>query len=275
MPILDAEQICQRLTNVGADRPQVSLSDNPFPTAWIEFVSGPIKPKPGYTIRDEHAIEIIAFDKPVSDYELDLTSCCMPWKSNPRDELRGHQAQLRCTYRGRSPDRTEHLVALYKVAYCFAEQEMMGIWDEYINVCHPTCVATTLFDLPFRLVDQCRESPLLGLWNNFLRFDRPSGGTWFYTKGNYRFGIRDFAYLGQPSDQVTAYHLFVELFEQIFQSRIPLDVGDTARLELGNWVSMSGLLEYFEVLGSPLGTLVVQLHEESQESDNPLDLWNI
>jgi hypothetical protein len=265
MPKLDVVEIRTRLMRVEPlhSVPKVMLNYDPYPNLWIEYEQHPPPDGTDYCLYLEcYGVEVIGFDRPVSDQELDQTVSSMPWSFNPRDLLRGHQAQLRCTYKGYAADFTERIVALYKVAYCFAGSGMMGFWDENINVCHPTSVLEALFEPPYMLVNPCRKMPLYGLWMNALSFERPGGGTWFYTKGFYRFGIRDFAFLGQPSQLRYAGRIFLELFNQVFESRIQLEVGDTPEIRPGVWVSFSRVFEFVEVLGSPLGTLVVQVHGE-------------
>jgi hypothetical protein len=45
-------------------------------------------------------------------------------------------------------------------------------------------------------------------------------------------------------------------------------VGDTPEIRPGVWVSFSRVFEFVEMLGSPLGTLVIQVHgEETSGSD--------
>jgi hypothetical protein len=265
MPKLDVVEIQKRLMQIEPlhSVPRVLLNYDPYPNLRIEYEQYPPPDGTDYSLcLQQFCVEVVGFDRPVSEGELDQTVSSMAWDFNPRDLLRGHQAQLRCTYRGYAADFTERVVALYKVAYCFAKAGMMGLWDENINACHPTSVLEALFEPPYMLVERCRKMPHYGLWSNALTFERPGGGTWFYTKGNYRFGIRDFAFLGQPSQLRYAGRLFLELFNQVFSSRLQFEVGDTPEVRLGVWVSFSRVFEFVEVLGSPLGTLVIQVHGE-------------
>lgn len=266
MPKLDVVEIQKRLMQIEPlhSVPNVLLNYDPYPNLLIEYEQHPPPDGTDYCLSlQRFCVEVLGFDRPVSDRELDPTTSLLPWFTKPREDLRGHQAQLRCTYKGYAADFTERIVALYKVAYCFAELGMMGFWDENINICHPTSILPMLFEPPYLCVNTCRAMPYFGLWNNMSSFKRPGGGTWFYTRGNYRFGIRDFAFLGQSNQAYYAYQLFFELFTQVFRSRIQMEVGDTPEIRLDVWVSFSRVFEFVEVLGSPLGTLVVQVHGDA------------
>jgi hypothetical protein len=179
--------------------------------------------------------------------------------SAPRSDLED-AAQLRCRYYSGGSETPEPIIALYKVAFAFAQQDLLALWDPAIDLIHPTEYVTRLFQGTW--LQWSRAVPPFGLWINLMAFERPGGGVWFYTKGFYRFGMAEFAYLGAADDYPLVCQLFSQLFATLFQSYQLLQVGDVVPYRPGIWITAGPVLEYQEILNGPLGTLVLQPHQE-------------
>jgi hypothetical protein len=278
LPVFDLDSIQQRLANIEPlySAPQLEF-DKASPADLI--ITYEQQDPRGYGPPHLHTIRVTAQNTPIPDAKIDnIQNNFYVRPFNPRELLCGHTAHLRCSYESSGTKSPEPIIALYKVAYCFMKQGLLGLWDEEIAVCHKPSILGTLFK-PFYMLNSSRRALTVGLWHNLLEFHRPGGGIWFYTKGQVRFGLPEFAYFGSATYRHIAHSLFRELLDTLQTKNKSLSVGDIIGIRPGLWISVSGLLEHQDVLESRFGTLVLQLHSEDspnpEQNDPSFRLWTL
>lgn len=90
-----------------------------------------------------------------------------------------------------------------------------------------------------------------------MKFFLPDGMIWFCSKGFHRWGVPDFALLGEQGEGETAVDIFSGLLGYVRSSGAQLSPGDTADLG-GTLLRFGPVYEYAEYLAGPSGTLVIE-----------------
>jgi hypothetical protein len=250
LPLINETAIARKITAIEPIEGQVTVSNalgeethgNDIAWVWVTF--------------EDHKIQLLGLDMPVPETTLRRTIYPSGWSKEQTEPMRNHRAHVICNYVGENPDPVEQIIALYKVAACFTDQRLLGVLDETAW----NCVTSSFLDVMLEpeMLNQCRDNIPLEFWTNLVKFSRPNGGVWLCTKGNNRFGVKEFACLGSVEEIQDTRHLFTNLFHYSRDYGIPLNPGETAQLGERFALRFSSPFEFEDYLESPLGTLVVQ-----------------
>jgi len=204
---------------------------------------------------DDHKIKLVGFSAPVPSSTIEHTIPVSNWKQEDKLPLSNHKTHIICYYEGNNPKPTERLIALYKIAFAFSNYGLLGILDEDAWNCMPTWMIKE--QMKPDMLQSCRENIPLGIWTGFVKLFKSKDDVWYCTKGYYRFGVKDLAYLGKSSDAKSAYDMFGNLFEYMLGSS-PVKTGDTAQVSETEYIRFREVYEYDDYLNSPLETLVLE-----------------
>lgn len=248
MPKIDCSQLAASIAEIEPVEGEVSVnnlgSDDPqqLGLGLIEF--------------EDHQLQLFGLDIAVPQTTIEHTIGFSEWRTSDTDPMRQHTAHILCFYEGSNPDPVEQIIALYKVASCFLPLGLLGVLDETAW----NCIPSSFFEVIFKpgSLDRCREVIPMGIWNNVVKVARPNGGIWICSKGNHRFGVQDFAYLGEMSDFDSIRDTIASLFYYSVSSGITFTAGETA--QIGDRVALrfSTPIEFQNFFDAPLGTLVIQ-----------------
>jgi hypothetical protein len=246
LPVLDLEEIARRIKAIESIETEVSMDIQVNSTdvfrAFLEF--------------EDHKFQLVGFSVSVSNSILDFTIGVSNWAKQDKVPLLQHKAHVICYYEGTNSSTTEQIIALYKVAHSFYDRGLLGILDEDAWTCTPRKVIAN--QVTPEMLHLCRESMPIGFWSGFVKMFKDDRNTWFCTKGYHRFGINDFAYLGELSEADYAFDIFANLFHYIHDTQAKLEAGNTAQFSEDRFIRFKNVYEYNEYLDSPLGTLVVE-----------------
>lgn len=205
---------------------------------------------------DTHKLRLASIAAPVPPATLERTVQVSNWRQDQKEPLRRHQSHMICFYDGSHPDPGEQLIALYKLAYSFYDQGLLGVLDEQAWNCLPAEFLKE--QMRPAMLQECRKAVPLGLWTGFVKFFRPDGKVWFCTKGHERFATPNFALLGDISQADMAFDLFEMLFRYVREYGAVLQVGETVQAGNDLFLRFSAVSEYPDYLESPGGTLVIE-----------------
>jgi hypothetical protein len=180
---------------------------------------------------------------------------CSHWPTKTKAPMRAHQAHVICWYEGSSPDPSEQMIAMLRLACAFANQGLLGWVDTEAWNCMPTSVIT--MSLQPQALAASRSHVPVALWTGFIKLTKSENAVWFCTKGFHRWGLPDFACLGQDGEAEHIASLFASLFHYLRQTNSVLQAGDTAQFQ-GQKLRLGEVQEFDRYLDSPLGTLVVE-----------------
>lgn len=204
---------------------------------------------------DEHAFRLIGFDLPAPSGTTERPIRCSHWRHDQKRALKAHRAHIVCIYESGSSDSTEQLIAFYRLAGHYLNQGLIGLIDEDAWNCVPAALIAD--EIAPENLAVIRDDMPMGLWTGFVKFKRRAGGIWYCTKGFHRWGLSDFAYLGQADEARATYEMFWALFDFLRVSGQPIGVGHKA--ELGRErLAFREVTEYRDQLIGPAGTLVIE-----------------
>jgi len=246
LPPLEPQQIAGELAAI--ELPSISVAaDSPLSTPDGLLLNLKFAP---------HAVRLVGLNAPVPQNVMEHTVQASHLQAASKAALRRQQAQIIAYYEGSHPDPAEQLLILYKLASCFKTQGLLGTLDETAWNCAP---ASTVAEFgQARMLAEYRQHWPLHLWTGFVRFIKSDNTTWFCTKGNHRFGVIDFAYLGQSGDGGNTFHLFFDLFFYMYRSKAKLLPGHTAEFDGNTFLRFRDVYEYKDYLTGPAGTLVIE-----------------
>lgn len=203
----------------------------------------------------EHKIKLIGIAAPHPDFDTYLQPAHL--RPDQKQVLGGHKAHIICYYESEHVSAVEYFIALYKVAYGLRNHALLGV----MNPITWMCIAAEM--LPSTLENQFlqafRQSPAsaLMLWLGFIKFFKPDKTVWFATKGNFLFGLPDFAYLGSSLNQTQeAINLFGNIITYLYTSGAKLAPGHTMQVGQDTYLRFSLVTEYADYLGHQ--TLVME-----------------
>jgi hypothetical protein len=250
LPSIDEAKMAAEISKIEPIESQVSV-DN-----LVERDASSQQPGLAFIKFDNHKLQLLSLNLPIPEGTLQNTVYPSGWSKSDQNAMRQHRAHILCSYKGDNSNPVERMIAMYKVASYFTGQGLLGVLDETAW----NCVTSNLVNMMFEpsMLSSCRENIPLEFWTNLVKFSRPNGGVWLCTKGNYRFGVQDFAYLGTVEDIKETRELFTSLFHYVRQSGISFNAGETAQIGERLALRFSKPIEFQEYLESPLGTLVVQ-----------------
>lgn len=245
LPTLEQARLVQRIEAIEPTSPpiRVSIDVNEANTlfARVQF--------------NDHRLKLVGFNVPVPAPTVERTIQVSNWQQEQKQSLRNHRAQIICFYEGTNPNPTEQLLALYKMAYGFYPDGLLGVLDEDAWNCMPRSFVNQQVNP--EMLQACRTDIPLGIWTGFVKFFKPDNQVWFCSKGHHRFGVPDFAYLAPISAADQAFDLFSSLFNYVHRYDAHLKSGDTAQLGT-HYLRFSDVQEYHDYLATPSGTLVVE-----------------
>lgn len=102
-----------------------------------------------------------------------------------------------------------------------------------------------------------------------MKFFKDDNRIWYCTKGNHRFGVPDFAYLGLANEGNNIFDLFANLFSYVYNYKAVLRLGDTAQLDESAFLRFREPYEYQDYINNQLGTTLVIEKISAQEINKP------
>jgi hypothetical protein len=202
----------------------------------------------------DHEVQMAGFSFPAPPDVVEHTVRVSNWSQEAKPPLFNHKAHILAFYRGTNRNPVEQMVALYKVAHCFQAQGLIGVLDTDGWNCMPAAFIGKM--LESQMLKTCRESIPLGIWAGYVKLFKAQDEIWFCTKGLWRFGANDMAFLGRLSDSDFVFDTFDDLFRYM-RSGAVLRTGHTA--QVGDaYLKFRAPYEYADFLESPGGTLVIE-----------------
>ncbi|WP_176461670.1 DUF4261 domain-containing protein [Anaeromicrobium sediminis] len=247
LPIIDSEVVGKRIEEIESLKGSVhitldkELNDGENILSVIEF--------------DDHKIKLVGFNGPLPSNTINHTVNCSYWKPDEKEVMRNHKAHIICYYHGKNSDPIEKYIALYKVAYAFMENGLIGLINEDAWTCNLAYVIDDLMNEG--MLEECRNVPPLLLWTNLVKMPTESG-TWMFTKGNHIFGVNDFAYKGDMSKASEVNEIFNNIFYYIYENKVNVEVGHTLQIKEDVYLKFEKVTEEKEYIEGPLGTLVIE-----------------
>lgn len=210
---------------------------------------------------DNHRIKLLGLNAPLPKTVIEHTVDCSYWKPEDKENIKNHSAHIICYYDGNNEDPIERYIALYKVAFSFKSNGLLGIINEDAWTCQPAYILDDIVSK--EMIAESRMIPPLMIWTNFIKI--PShNGTWMVTKGNHLFGIKDFAYKGDMSEAKEISQIFDNIFYYVYENNAFIDVGHTLQIEEEVYLKFDKVYEEKELLNGPIGTLVVKKIKPSE-----------
>jgi hypothetical protein len=203
----------------------------------------------------------VGFSARVPAATIEHTIPISNWKPQDKAPLQGHKAHIICYYEGENASPVERQIALYKTAFAFWKEGLLGILDEDAWNCMPRRMIEE--QVKPNMLHSCRQTLPLGIWTGFVKLFRGKNEVWFCTKGYHRFGAKDLAYLGRPDEANAAFDLFGNLFFYMRGGAV-LKAGDTAQVSETENIRFREPYEYQDALNSPSGTLVFEKIKSSE-----------
>lgn len=202
----------------------------------------------------EHLIQIAGLPNPLPQEVVDRTIHVSPWQAQIRAAMRQHRSHMSLIYAGTHPDQVEKMVALYRVAFAFENENLLGVVNEQAWTAHPPAD----FLSPDRFVSYREEIPFI-LWVGYVKFYLDPSQYWLVTKGHQIFDVPDLASLvTDPADEEDTINRFIDIFYYLYENDVDVVAGDTLELaSSGEKLQLGEVSEYPEWLLGPSGTLVV------------------
>ena len=208
----------------------------------------------GKAMIGEHDLHVAGLDIPLPRELIDRTVMISPWQGQIKAAMRVHQAQISLVYGQGSPDPIEQMVALYRLACAFANEDLLGIVNANAWTAHPSADF-----LSPRIISGFRDQIPFNLWFGYVRFFTDENIYWLVTKGHHIFDVPDLAYLVHPGEDPDAViRLFINVFYYLYEQDVFVSAGDTLEISgSGQGLVFSEVTELEEVLMGPSGTLVI------------------
>ncbi len=209
-----------------------------------------------WTIQIEnHNIRVAGLDQPLPPNVIHRTIHASQWPPQQKAAMRHHQSHLSLVYTGGDPDPVEKMLALYKVARAFRNENLLGIVNENAWTAHPVADFLT----PQKIFSYRRDFPFI-LWIGYIRLYLDESNFWLITKGQHIFDVPDLASLVQEGeDPEKMIQSFMNIFYYIYEQDSVVTAGDTLSIQgTGETMRFSEVTEYEDFLIGPSGTLVVE-----------------
>lgn len=203
----------------------------------------------------QHNLQISGLAMPLPRDLVDQTVMVSPWRAQTKAAMRQHQAHLSLVYTGDDPDPVAQMVALYRLASVFENEDLLGIINANAWTAHPPAE----FLSPHRIKGYQQEIPF-NLWVGYVRFYTDDAHYWLVTKGHHIFDVPDLAYCVQPGDDPDAIiPMFINVFYYLYEQDVFVTAGDSFEISSsGQQLLFSEVTELVDVLMGPAGTLVIQ-----------------
>ncbi len=203
---------------------------------------------------DEHTLLVAGLAAPLPLEVIDRTIMVSPWGAQIKAAMRQHRVHLSLLYGGGHPDPIEQMVALYKTALLFVNEDLLGIVNANAWTAHPPADYVSLEN-----IDRFRREIPFSLWFGYVRFYTDHEAYWLVTKGHHIFDVPDLAYFVQPGEDADAIiNLFINLFYYLYEEDVEVIAGDTLALQgVRDKLVFKEVPELTEDLMGPAGTLVI------------------
>ncbi len=203
----------------------------------------------------EHHIQMAGLPTPLPPDVVDRTIHVSPWQPQIRAAMRQHRSHLSLVYAGDHPDPVEKMIALYRTAFAFENENLLGVVNEQAWTAHPPAD----FLSPDRISSYRHEIPFI-LWVGYVKFFLDPSQYWLVTKGHQIFDVPDLASLiSDPADEEDTINRFIDIFYYLYDNDVDVLAGDTLELAAsGEKLQLGEVTEHPEWLLGPSGTLVIK-----------------
>ena len=202
-----------------------------------------------------HIIRVAGLSLPLPQEIVDCTTHPSPWQPQIKAAMRQHQSHLSLVYAGNHHDPVEKMIALYKTARAFENEDLLGILNENAWTAHPPVDYLS----PEKIQSYRKEIPF-NLWIGYVKFFLNEENYWLVTKGHHIFDVPDFAYLiGPHENAVNIVNQFNNIFYYIYEKDVFVAAGDTLEIsKKEQYLKFSEVPEGADFLMGPSGTLVIE-----------------
>ncbi|MFW5713916.1 MAG: DUF4261 domain-containing protein [Brevefilum sp.] len=203
----------------------------------------------------EHHIQISGLSNPLPGPVIDRTINVSPWQAQIKASMRQHQSHLSLVYRGESKDPLDRMLALYRAAYSFKNENLLGVVNEPAWTAHPKADFLSIEKIEAYKI----EIPFI-LWFGYVRIFKDKQRYWLVTKGHHLFDVPDLAFFVESAkEEETVINYFVNIFYYLYEQDAVVTAGDTLEIgKSGEIMQFSEVTEYTETLLGPAGTLVIE-----------------
>ena len=211
----------------------------------------------------DHRVLFAGQSIPLPPSIIDHTIHVSPWQPQIKAAMRRHQSHLSLVYTGSHPDPVEQMIALYRVAHAFQNEDLLGIVNEQAWTAHPPADFLT----PEHIESYRQEIPFI-LWVGYIKFYLDPVRYWLVTKGHHLFDVPDLAAMVESADQESEIiERLIAIFYYLYNHDAIAVAGDTLELQsTGEQLRFAEVPEEFDLLMGPSGTLVVEPFDEGKES---------
>ncbi len=165
---------------------------------------------------EDHVIKLLGNSSHLPEYIIETCIHTAHWQTEFKEQILLSKATVTLVYAGNSNDPIENYIALYKVAACFYDENLLGVINEPAWTYHPSgLLPKTIFN---NMVNLCRNSPPFLFWTGFIKTSLDVSSPFssnktncFFTKGHHVFGIPDFAYFSDDADPMKVKKLFNDI----------------------------------------------------------------
>lgn len=202
----------------------------------------------------EHNLHAAGLATPLPQDITDRTIMISPWGAQIKAAMRQHRIHLSLVYGAGHPDPIEQMIALYKTASLFENEDLLGIVNENAWTAHPPADYLTP-----ELINRFRQEIPFNLWFGYVRFFTDHEAYWLVTKGHHIFDVPDLAYFVKPGENADAVvNMFINVFYYLCEDDVEAVAGDTLELRgSGHKLVFTEVTELAEDLMGPSGTLVI------------------
>ncbi len=203
----------------------------------------------------QHIIRVAGLANPLPKEIIDCTIHPSLWGAQIKAAMRQHQSQLSLVYAGKHHDPVEQMIALYKIAFAFANEDLLGILNQNAWTAHPPADYLS----PNKIISYRREIPFK-LWVGYVTFFIDEENYWLVTKGHHIFDVPDFAYHVCYDDNIDhIINQFINIFYYIYEQDAVVTAGDTLEIsKRDQYLKFSEVPERADFLMGPAGTLVIE-----------------
>ncbi len=203
----------------------------------------------------DHTIQIIGLAEPLPSDVVDRTIQVTHWQPQIKAAMRQHVSYLTLVYNGSHPDPIEKMLALYKLAHAFANENLVGIANAPAWTAHPIGE----FLSPEKILSYRRSFPFM-LWIGYVKFYVDKDCYWWGTKGHHIFDVPDLAcFVGSEKESAGITNQFANVFYYLNGNDVMVTAGDTLQIgQTDEYLRFSEVPESADFLMGPSGTLVIE-----------------
>ncbi len=216
---------------------------------------------------DNHTVKLLANSAGLPEHLIPSCIHTAHWQIQFKEQILASKATITLIYDGNETNPVERYIALYKVAACFYEENLLGIINEPAWTFHPSHLLNKI--VLNNHVNLCRNSPPFLYWTGFIKTSlgvqspfQSAKNNCFFTKGHHVFGIPDLAYFSENANPLTIQKLFIAIIEYAWFENKQLLPGDYIALSEKEIYELVEPDEIIEFLHSPTKTLILKSNLE-------------